>query len=305
MVVKVAKIKCPSSNKLYFLDTIEKKKVYIKGYKPAPFISEFISCYFEVDMTQIPGDSKELVWPDGTFGLLFLEKNKEVYRSLDTKTKLLNVSGTSFFGQKTKPVNYKYFQSNKTTFGIKIKPKGMALFVNDSLSSTKDCFFEVDIINRDLSILEAQIFEANTIQEKIAVIDRYILRSLQNKGSQSDYILFSKITEYIDRKKGDVGLSHLYHHFNLNYKKVERLFSFYLGVSPKTYLRIVRFNHTIQLQSQLKELNLTQLGNELGFYDQSHFIREFKRFSTLTPKDFFRRENSHSEDMLLSIISEK
>ncbi|SHG45744.1 helix-turn-helix domain-containing protein [Flagellimonas flava] len=279
--------------------------MYIKAYKPNLFISEFISCYFEVDMAQIAGESKELVWPDGTFGLLFLEKNKEVYRNLDTNTELLNISKTSFFGQKTKPVNYQYLQGNKTSFGIKIKPKGVPLFIDDSLGSTKDCFFEVDIISRKLSILESKIFDSNSIQEKIAIIDDFIFKSLKLKSSESDYILFSKITGHIDQKKGDISLSDLYEEFNLNYKKVERLFNFYLGVTPKTYLRIVRFNNSIQLQSQLKELNLTQLGNELGFYDQSHFIREFKRFSTLTPKDFFRREHTESEETLLSIISNK
>jgi AraC-like DNA-binding protein len=93
--------------------------------------------------------------------------------------------------------------------------------------------------------------------------------------------------------------------FNVNYKKVERLFKFFLGINAKTYIRIIRFNATIHVRSEREELNLTQLGYELGFYDQSHFIREFKTFSSLTPKAFFGKERSVSERINLQVIAQR
>ena len=121
----------------------------------------------------------------------------------------------------------------------------------------------------------------------------------------ADYRLFSIIVDFIKERKGEIRFDYITEHFNVNYKKIERLFNHFLGITPKTYMRIVRFNATIHVQSKTKELNLTQLGYESGFFDQSHFIREFKSFTSLTPKNFFNKPHSYSEEIHLKLISSK
>ena len=140
-------------------------------------------------------------------------------------------------------------------------------------------------------------------REPADLIEKFVTARLNILNNNLDYVLFSAIVDFIKVKKGEVRFDFITKHFNVNYKKVERLFNHFLGITPKTYIRIVRFNATIHVQSKIQEANLTQLGYELGFFDQSHFIREFKSFSSLSPKDFFNKPLSYSEEIQLKLIS--
>ena len=67
-------------------------------------------------------------------------------------------------------------------------------------------------------------------------------------------------------------------------KQFERLFKELVGTNPKEYARIVRFQKSLKLlQHYQEDANQAQLAYQCGYADQSHFIREFRRFSGYTP----------------------
>jgi len=71
---------------------------------------------------------------------------------------------------------------------------------------------------------------------------------------------------------------------NMSPRNFNRKFIDAMGVSPKKYNRIIRFQKIINLFSSNKtNLNLTALAYEFGYADQSHFIRDFADFSGITP----------------------
>ncbi len=270
--------------------------MYFKEYIPDVFFAKFIDSYFTVDSSLIREDITDLIVPDGTFGLLFINGQDGIGRNCAAQTTPITLKKTSLFGQKTKPVKYYYTPGTVKSFGIKINPAGLPLFFDDSLREYKNVYVEIDELeNRDLKELEVRVLEAKTIELKIEVVEEYLLTRLSKIQSNENYLLFCSVVEVIKAKRGDIRFDSLTQIMNVNYKKIERLFHFYLGVTPKTYIRIVRFNSTIYLHHQNEHYNLTQLGHEVGFFDQSHFIREFKSFSSLTPKDFFEKELTVSE----------
>ncbi len=280
--------------------------MYFREYYPDPFFSRFIDSYFTIDTSLVCEDITDLVVPDGTFGMLFIDSKDSIRRDLPSRKPPITLCNSSLFGQKTEPVNYYYTPGNTQSFGIKINPEGLPLFLESGSEDLKNlCVDLVSLSNKSLLELEAKIFERDSVMEKIGVIEDFLLERISKIDSNENYLLFTAIIEHIKAKKGEIRFDALTHHFNLNYKKVERLFQFYLGITPKVYIRIIRFNATIHLKNQLKELNLTQLGNEAGFFDQSHFIREFKTFSTLTPKNFFSKELSSSESIMREMLSSR
>jgi AraC-like DNA-binding protein len=280
--------------------------MYFKEYYPDQFFSKYIDSYFTVDTSLVYEDITDIVVPDGTFGLLFIDSQNSIRRNTSTEGPPITLSRTSLFGQKTKPVNYYYSPGKTTSFGIKINPEGLPLFLDYSYKELKNLFVELDgLADKDLMELEEQVFEQPYVQGKIKVVETFLLKRISKLNSEPDYLLFSALVEHIKAKKGEIRSHMLAADFNINYKKMERLFKFYMGIAPKTYIRIIRFNATIHLHGQLTDLNLTQLGNEVGFFDQSHFIREFKSFSSLTPKDFFGKKLSTSEEALMNIIAQR
>ena len=280
--------------------------MYFKEYYPNHLFSTYIDSYFTVDTSLVLENITDLVVPDGTFGMLFINSQDSIKRNVSTESLPITLKRTSLFGQKTKPVNYYYSPGSSKSFGIKINPGGLPLFLDYSYKELKNLYVEVDnLADRDLLELEERVLEKESVEGKIRVVEDFLLKRISKLNSDDNYVLFSAIVEHIKAKKGEVRFDALSAYFNINYKKVERLFQFYLGITPKTYIRIIRFNATIYLRGQLAQLNLTQLGNEVGFFDQSHFIREFKSFSSLTPKDFFTKKLSLSEVALMNIISQR
>ena len=87
--------------------------------------------------------------------------------------------------------------------------------------------------------------------------------------------------------KGQLSIDELARYLGYSVRHVERIFKKYIGISPKEYSNLLRFQNTINLSHIKEENNLTQLATFFGYSDQSHFIREFKKFTTLKPKDYF------------------
>ncbi len=83
----------------------------------------------------------------------------------------------------------------------------------------------------------------------------------------------------------------------LSKKQFERLFHSFVGINPKEYTRIVRFQKALaQMQHQAgKEINQAQIAYASGYADQSHFIREFKKFCGYTPMSLLKVSNPYSD----------
>ena len=74
---------------------------------------------------------------------------------------------------------------------------------------------------------------------------------------------------------------------NIHRRNMERKFETAVGMSPKQLSRVVRLQSALKLLEQQKYSNLTSLAYESGYYDQAHFIRDFKEFTGISPKSFF------------------
>jgi AraC-like DNA-binding protein len=77
-------------------------------------------------------------------------------------------------------------------------------------------------------------------------------------------------------------------------RQFERRFKEFSGFSPKLFLRIARFNSL--LNKTFENKSLTQIAYEYGYYDQSHFIHDFQKFSGHNPKEYFKQETIVAND---------
>ncbi len=75
------------------------------------------------------------------------------------------------------------------------------------------------------------------------------------------------------------GTGYSHRHFN-------EIFKNFMGLTPKQYQRIIRFNQVLQLMASDQVPDWTSVAYQCGYYDQAHFIKEFKRFSGLNPSTF-------------------
>jgi AraC-like DNA-binding protein len=66
-------------------------------------------------------------------------------------------------------------------------------------------------------------------------------------------------------------------------RQLQRMFKDNLGLSPKSYFRLMRFRHAVASVRGRREIDWLDLTHTLGYSDQSHFIRDFKAFAGVTP----------------------
>ncbi|AJA70119.1 AraC family transcriptional regulator [Myroides odoratimimus] len=165
--------------------------------------------------------------------------------------------------------------------GAYLEPTALkALFKYDAIEfSNKNIALE-DIVPNTL--LE-QLVHTDTIEEKIGLLSSFLLEQIQYNRFENKKI------DYISLllQKGK-SLKEIQDEINISEKTLERLVKQYIGMSPKLFSRIMRFQSSLDLLRESKFKNLTTLSYQSDYYDQSHYIREFKEFTGVSPKEFIK-----------------
>jgi AraC-like DNA-binding protein len=142
------------------------------------------------------------------------------------------------------------------------------------------------MLRSELLILEEQLCTASTDEKKVAVVEQFLVGRMRQ--TPPDQLVLTALS-LIHRSKGTIRIKELAKHLHTSQSPLEKRFRQAVGASPKKFAAIVRMKNTILLGSRVT--SLTELGYEAGFYDQAHFIKEFKALTGDTPGEFFLRED--------------
>lgn len=144
-----------------------------------------------------------------------------------------------------------------------------------------------ELLNNETIELEDKLLNAPNNKQRIVLLENFLIKRLIHKN---EFERVDRAIKTIEYAKGQIKTQDIACEVCLGIKQFERIFSKYVGINPKKYASIVRFQNAIQMNSKRKR-NLTQIAVDNGYYDQSHFIREFKSLTGLTPKVFFDRRS--------------
>ena len=138
------------------------------------------------------------------------------------------------------------------------------------------------ILRSELLILEEKLQEAKKDIEKIAIVEEFLISRMNQ--SLPDLLVLSAIS-FIYKSSGNIRIRELTEKLHISQSPLEKRFRQVVGTSPKKFASIVRFKNTIQHYNANN--SLAALGYEAGYYDQAHFIKEFKNFTGESPEIFF------------------
>jgi AraC-like DNA-binding protein len=263
-----------------------------KEYLPKSTFSRHIESFWELEFS--PSDLKgrfEILSPDCTFDFIFTSENLS-YRPIHETRWQKIPTGAAFIGQRTNSINYGVAQPVKV-FGIRFKPFAfwnlipIPLYKLNDRAYSLDEIFDLDKVDNQLI---HQILTTNEVIDKIELAEKLLLNIAKHNLSV-DPALRDQVNYILDRK-GMIKVNEMYSEFGISKVGLRNNFINKIGLAPKKVSRIWRINYFLHLQKQSSYENLTQLGLDAGFYDQAHFIKEFKAFFNCSPLPFFKEEHN-------------
>lgn len=139
------------------------------------------------------------------------------------------------------------------------------------------------MLRSELLILEEQLCSAKTDSERITTVEQFLISRMRNM--EPDPIV-SQAIAVIHQHHGNIRIKELLQQVHISQSPFEKRFRSAVGTSAKKFASIVRMKYALQAYDPRR--SLTELGHETGFYDQSHFIKEFKNFTGVAPEDYFK-----------------
>lgn len=150
----------------------------------------------------------------------------------------------------------------------------------------------VTLLGQEGKDIQERIMLASDNLQRVEILSSFFLEKL-NKDYRTDRAIFSSIHQII-QSRGTVKVKELATSHFLSSRQFERKFKMFSGFSPKLYSRIIRFQSVINSYPRPNK-SLTEIAYDCGYYDQSHFIHDFKEFSGYNPKHYFGTSNEATQ----------
>ena len=131
--------------------------------------------------------------------------------------------------------------------------------------------------------IEEQLALVETDNQRIRLVEKFMLSQL--KDIQTDKLIVEAV-KLIYQSKGTIRIKELNEKLHISQSPFEKRFRKIVGTTAKKFASIVRFNSILNSLSETK--SLTEICYENNFFDQAHFIKDFKQFTGETPENFKR-----------------
>ncbi|PLK43055.1 helix-turn-helix domain-containing protein [Emticicia sp. TH156] len=194
----------------------------------------------------------------------------------------LNSAGISGLQDK-----FRYFKNSKNigTVLVYFNETGAAYFFKAPMNELFDESVGLDnfVNSSELNEIEDRLSEAQSHTRRIAIIEQFLINRIQ--PVDTDKLVLAAIV-HIQQAKGNIRIIDLAKLLFTSKSPLEKRFRKTVGASPKKFAGIVRFNALLKNYSDQK--TLTELGLEAGYFDQAHFIHDFKAFTGETPEAYFQ-----------------
>lgn len=238
------------------------KDYYIQINRDSNDSNAVVFYQFQIDKNS---NNSLLVVPDGCIDIIFRYNNQKIsadcYGSLLQSKKVL-------------------FQSDYEYFGVRFLAEQGVFSMKDLIESEIPL---LDLITSDPYIIE-KIANSKSFVERINFINNFIKNSVPKFSIVPELVKYS--IDRIYKSKGNINLDQLSAETGYSIRYIRKKFEEVIGIPPKFFSEIVRFQNSLSMIIKNDEFSLWDIINENGYYDQAHFINQFKKFSTLTPTKF-------------------
>lgn len=252
-------------------------------FEPSKELDSFVKCYWTLESPKEENPQRQRIVSDGCIEMIF--HYGDLYKQYTENGNSIIQPKCFVIGQLTQPLEIE--PTGETgIFSIRFHPEGFMPFATMPIKEMDNRAISLEqLFGKDGTEIESKILNAGTTSEKISRIETFLIQRLADTDT-IDRIVQSTV-ETILTANGQVSVEELSKQINISRRQLERKFSSAIGLSPKQLSKTIRLQATLKMLLNKQFTSLTSLAYEGEYYDQAHFIRDFKEFTGLTPKDFY------------------
>jgi AraC-like DNA-binding protein len=259
--------------------------VEFKNFPPSDILKPYVRHYYIFE-SDSDNEFEDIVFPSGDMEVIF-NLGEGTWESL-VDNKFRETPKIELWGQITKPLAIRS-KGKHTMLGIKFFTHSAAYFLNDGIGVFNDQISDLsDIIGKPANTLHLQLLETKDIQRRIDIIESFLLRRLianERKSYKIDKV--AHILTSIKKNPVENNLGHIASRHGITSRYLHKLVYEHTGLSPTSFNKINRFQFSLKLITK-SEQPFTSIAYDCGYFDQSHFIRDFKSFTGVTPSAYLQ-----------------
>ncbi|MCE7064863.1 helix-turn-helix domain-containing protein [Dyadobacter sp. CY326] len=213
---------------------------------------------------------------DGCSGLMFQQSQSGVYIEEKPLSDLL------LYGQTVQPIELKCTGSYKMIVFILYPYAVHALFGLKACSLTDTCL-DMRTYSETSEQVANALIQAHSTDDQVKIMEAFLQAQASNSSPDLE---IEEMTTFIMNANGAVTVKDLQQESDMSERTLERRFTRQIGVSPKLFSKIIRFQSSIKQMDAGDYKKLSDVAYENGYADQSHFVRNFKEFTHITPRAY-------------------
>lgn len=260
--------------------------ISIKEYYPSTALAPFVDRYYRgIFNTSAEANRSIKIVPNGCLELII--HLKELYCKLPNGNKLSYTPDYMLIGMFSKTYQV-HFSEQVPVFSIRFKPQALPYILRIKGSEVFENYGDIEsLLDKRFLNFCHRIREDQNIGTMIERTEKFLVQILAKQTLEESYVTKAVKLIYNSRMNHVHELSEK---VNISQRQLERKFKELIGVSPKQYFKLIRINKAIELLRQNQSLNLTDITYYCGYFDQAHFIKDFKQITSQTPSSFIAEQ---------------
>lgn len=259
-------------------------------FPPSLDLAPFVDCYWTLDGPAAKIAQPERILPDGCFELIF--NLADPFQRTAGDGSWCNQPLSIIAGQLTHHMAVRPTGAIRL-LAVRFRPAGAGHFFSDPLNAFTNQTVGAAEVDRHWGACRERLGNAPS-DRRIALLEQALRERRRGVPSGSRV---AGVVELIDRNAGNAKVSDLAYQAGMSVSALQRSFLRRVGVSPKTFSRILRIQAVIATRYRRPEVPLSGLAQQCGYFDHAHFDRDFVSIVGQTPTSFFGSRHELS-DML-------
>lgn len=250
-------------------------------FDPHPYLESLIKMVLVKGVIPWKGDTKKVYsYPPTPVHCIIFYLNSPIKAKKRDRDKFERQSSCVIVGPQITPVDIELSSDHRAVM-IGFQPGGLFRFLGIPMTDMFDEGVDgFDILDNDIKDLIDKLRETEEPETINIKVQSYLLEKMQ---SVRELLPFDRAIHQLQKCGGSYSMDDVARNACLSLRQFQRKCHERLGMNPKLYARIARFSKAYRIFEANQQISWSQICHECGYYDQMHFIRDFKEFYGVTP----------------------